>query len=59
LPPPTRVIVSSNRVAQITCPLSRTRPQARVTGAPSLAPVRRNRSIRPTSSASDPAPAMR
>ena len=54
LPPLLAVEISLNWVDQITCPPTRIRPQWRGIEAPSLAPVRRNRSTRPTSTGSDP-----
>jgi hypothetical protein len=48
------VAVSTNSVAQMTCPPTRMRPKTRAIGAPSPAPVKRNRSTRPCSTGSDP-----
>jgi hypothetical protein len=53
------VTVSLNRVAQITCPATRIRPKTWPMAVPSLAPITRMRSTRPTSTTEEPDPISR
>ena len=56
LPSVVSVMVSLNRVAQMTDPATRMRPQTRGMAAPSEAPTSRKRSILPLSTTCEPSP---